>query len=76
MTLALCMTMLALMPYVLPGWLVDPYPLGLVYWKTWNLCGKFQFMGNSKVIQDFVTIVGLHFKWLEVHVKLHGIAGK
>ena len=38
--------------------------------------GKFQFIGSCKVIQYFMTIVGLHFQWLESHIKIHGMAGK
>ena len=55
-------------PFVLPGWLVDPYPPGVVYRKTLYLYRKFQFIGNFKVIQYFVAIVGLHFQWLENNV--------
>ena len=56
--------------------LVDPYPPVVVYRKTLNLYRKFQFIENFKVIQYFVTIVGLHFKWLEFLVKIHSLAGK
>ena len=28
------------LPYVLPGWLVDAYPPGVVYWKTLSLYGN------------------------------------
>ena len=42
---------------VFPGWLVDSYRPGVVYWKTVNLYRKLQFIGNFKVIQYFVTIV-------------------
>jgi len=58
-------------PYVLPGWLVDPYPPVVVNWKTWDLCRKFQFIGNCKATQYFVN-----FQWLEFHFKILGMAGK
>jgi len=35
------------------GWLVEPCPLGMVYWKTLNLYRKFQFNGNFRVTQYF-----------------------
>ena len=57
------------------GWLVDPYPLGVVYWRTLNLHRKFQFIENFKVTQNFVTMVGQHFEWLEFHIKIYGMAG-
>ena len=57
------------------GWLVDPYPLGVVYWRTLNLYRKFQFIENFKVTQNFVTMVGQHFEWLEFHIKIYGMAG-
>ena len=48
-------------------WLADPYPPGVVYRKTLNLCSNSQFIGNFKVAQYFVTMVGQHFQWLEFH---------
>jgi len=61
---------------VLPSWLVDPDPPGVVSWKTLNLYRKFHFIGNFKVTQWFVTIVGCICKgwnfiskfmvWLEI----------
>ena len=58
------------------GWLVDLYPPRVVYRKTVNLYRKFQFIGNFNVTQYFVTIIGLHFQWLEFHIKIHGMAEK
>ena len=48
----------------------------MVYWKTLNLYRKFQFIGNFKATQYFVTIVGPHFQWLEFHITSHGMTGK
>ena len=48
---------------------------GVVLRKTLNLCMKFQFIGNFKVTQYFVIIVGQHFQWLEFYVKIYGMAG-
>ena len=48
----------------------------VVSWKTLNLYVNFQFIGNSKVTQYFVTIVRLNFQWLEFHIKIHGMTGK
>jgi len=59
---------------VLLGYLVDLYPLGVVYQKTLNLYRKFQFIGNFKFIPYFVRIVGPHFQWLGFHIKIHGMA--
>ena len=59
-----------------PLWLVDLYPLKVDYWKTLNLHRKFQFIGNYKIVQYFVTIVRLHLQCLEFHIKIHGMAGK
>ena len=58
------------------GWLVDPYPLGVVYCKTWYLYRKVQFIGNVTITQYFVAVVGQHCQWLEFHIKIHGVAGK
>ena len=63
-------------PRVLPRWLIYPYPPVVVYRKTLNLYRKFQFIGSFKVIQCFVTIVGLYCQWLEFHVKIQSKAGK
>ena len=63
-------------PMFCQGWWVDPYPTWVGYWKTLNLCRKFQFFGNFEVTQYLVTIVGQHFQWLEFHIKIHGVAGK
>ena len=38
------------------GWFVDPSPPGVVYRKTLIFCRKFQFIGNLKVTQFFLTI--------------------
>ena len=57
-------------------WLVVPFLSEMVYWKTLNLYRKFQFSGNFKATQYFMTIVGPHFQWLEFHVKIHGMTGK
>ena len=46
--------------HVLPEWLVGPYPPGLAYPETLILYRKFKFIGNFKVIQYYVTIVGPH----------------
>ena len=51
-------------------------PSGVVYRKTLNLYRKFKFIGNFKVTQYFVTIIGLNFQWLEFHVKIHNLVGK
>ena len=56
--------------------LVDPYSLGVVYWKTLNLCWKFQFIRNLKPTQYLVTIFGQQFHWLEFQIKIHGMVGK
>ena len=61
---------------VLPVWLVDPHPPVVIFRKTLNLYRKFQFIGNSKVTQYFVTIVRSHFQLLKFHIKTHGVAGK
>ena len=53
---------------VLPGWLVDPYLLHVVYQKILNLYRKSQFIGNFKVNWYLVKIVGHHFQWLEFHI--------
>ena len=47
-----------------------------IYWKTLNSYRKFHFIGNFKVTQCFVTVVEPHFKWLEVHIRIQGMAGK
>ena len=47
------------------------YTLGVVYWKKLKLYMKLQFIGNFKVTQYFVTIIGSHFQWLEFHIKIH-----
>ena len=57
-------------------WLVHPYPLSVVYWKTLNLYRKFQFIGNFKITLYLVTIVGQHFQLLKFHIKIRGMAGK
>ena len=57
-------------PYLLPGSLVDPVLPGVVFQKILSLCRKFQFIGNFKVTQYFVTIEGPHFQWLKYHIKL------
>ena len=69
-------TRIGSVPYVLPGWLGDPCLPGVVYRKTLNLDKKFQFIGNFKATQCFVTIVEMHFQWLEFHIRIHGVAGK
>ena len=48
----------------------------MVYLKILNLYRKFTFVGNFKVIQYFVAVVGPHFQWLAFHIKIHGMAGK
>ena len=48
----------------------------MVYLKILNLYRKFKFVGNFKVIQYFVAVVGPHFQWLAFHIKIHGMAGK
>ena len=45
----------------------------MVYWKTLNFYRTFQFIGNFKATQYFVTIVGLHFQWLNFHINIHGM---
>ena len=59
---------------VLPRWLEDSYPPGVVYRKTLNLYRKFQ--SKFKITQYFVTIVRLHFQWLDFYIKIHGMTGK
>ena len=61
---------------VLPVWLVDPRPPGMLFRKTLNVYRKFQFIGNLNVTQYFVTIVRSHFQLLKFHIKTHGVAGK
>ena len=60
-------------PNILQLWLVDLYPLMVVYRKTLNLFRKFKFIGNFKVTQYFVAIVGLNFQF---HIKIHCMARK
>ena len=48
----------------------------MVYRKILNLYRKFQFIGNFKVSQCFVVIVGHGFQWLEFHIKILCMAGK
>ena len=67
---------LEVFPMLCEEWLVDPCPPGVAYWKTLNLYRKFQFIGNFKVTQCFVTIVEEHLQWLEFHIKIYGMAGK
>ena len=71
-----CLPGIGSFPYVLPWWLVDPYPLGMVYQRTSNLYRKFRFIVNFKVTQYFLTTVGPHFQWLEFHIKIRSMAGK
>ena len=61
---------------VLPGAVGRSLPSKVVYRKTLSLYRKFQFIGNVNVTHYFVTIIGLHFQWLEFHIKIHGMAGK
>ena len=63
---------LEVFPMFCQGWLVDPYPTWVVYWKTLT----FHFIGNFQVTQYLVTIVGQHCQWLEFHIKINGMAGK
>ena len=58
------------------AWLVDLYTLREVYRSTLNLHRTFQFIGNFKVTQYFVTIARPHFKLLEFYIKIHGIVEK
>ena len=44
-------------------WLVDPYPLGVVYWKTLNLYRELQYVRNVKVTQYFMAIVSIVNGW-------------
>ena len=68
---------LVVFPIFLPGCLVDPNLPGVVNSrKILNLYKKFQFIGNIKVTQYLVTIVGPQFRWLHCHIKAHGVAGK
>ena len=69
-------TGLQVFPVFCQWWLVVPFPSGMVYWKTLNFYRKLQFIGNFKATQSIVTIVGLHFQWLELHIKSHGMTGK
>ena len=48
---------LEVFPMFCQGWLLDPYPPGVVYPKTLIFCRRFQFIGNFKVTQYFLTIV-------------------
>ena len=57
------------------GWLVDFFPLRVVYWETLNLYRKFQFVKDFKVTQHIMTIVRQHFQWLKFNIKIHGMAG-
>ena len=60
----------------MPGWLVDPYPSGMVFPEDMEFISEIPIYRKFIDSQYFVTTVGPRFLWQEFHIKIHGVAIK